>query len=187
MGRIMSVLAFFVILIGLALSLNVIMTLGLIRRLRQIHHSVAEWIPSGRYVPLPDGLPIGEVPPSFSVTDLDGEVISEATLAGQISVLGFFAASCESCRLYLPRLRDLSKQRARDLQSLVVIDGDAAHAGDLITVGRETGRVVTGELNTGMSGIFKVHFYPTFYVVDESGKVAFGSNSVDDLERYLAA
>jgi len=184
---IVTILTFFVLLIGVILSLNVVMTLGLVRRLRQIHRSVSEWIPSNRFVPLPDGLSVGEPPPSFSVTDLDGGVFSKTTLDGQISVLGFFAASCGSCRLYLPRLRDLSKRRSRDLQSLVVIDGDPAHADDLIAMGRETGRVVAGEHSAGMSGIFKVRLYPTFYVVDGSGKVAFGSNSIEDLERYFAA
>jgi len=176
-----------VVVLAILVVLNLAMTVGLIHRLREIHRTVTDWSERAKASPLLGGIPVGELAPAFLATAVDGTSVGSADFAGSRWLLGFFSSSCGSCRTYLPRLGELAKSQVNPLRPLIVIDGPAGLAADLVAMGTGMGPVVVENFDGGVSSEFKVNLYPTYYMIDEGGRIAFGSNSVDDLERYFAA
>lgn len=72
---------------------------------------------------------VGQVPPQFSGTALDGSRFDLAAERGRIVVVNFFATWCENCRAELPLLEKLYRDRHAGGVDVVTVDyndsGDA--------------------------------------------------------------
>jgi peroxiredoxin len=67
---------------------------------------------SGGVASVAPGQPVvGQVPPQFSGTALDGTHVDLAAERGRVVVLNFFATWCENCKAELPLLQRLHEQR----------------------------------------------------------------------------
>ena len=53
----------------------------------------------------------GDALPGFSVTMSDGEVVDNASLAGEVAVIVFFNTGCDDCRKELPEVQNAYKMR----------------------------------------------------------------------------
>jgi hypothetical protein len=82
---------------------------------------------------------------------------------------------------------ELLAQASDRPRALIVIAGDADRAADLVDLSPRGELLVLEQDRGPVAEAFEVRSFPTFLAVDNSGKVAFGSNSVDDLQRYLGA
>jgi hypothetical protein len=170
----MVFLAAAVVLIGMLCLLNLLLTFGVIRRLRE--QSATGKAPT----PIldPDGKPalVGDVPPAgapigdFTATTVDGDLISrEGLVNGGTAV--FLAADCGSCRENVPNL---------------VIDGRLADPADLVEEFAPLARVVVETRGAGVAEAFGVSAIPAFCVFSE-GTVRSASLDLSQLPQTAAA
>jgi peroxiredoxin len=175
------------IALAVGLVLNLVITAGLIRRLREVHRAMMDWKERvSKSNPLLGGLHVGELVPPFEARTLDGSSIALSDFSGSTWVVGFFSAGCSSCHEYLPQLRSILQGSRRKVRSLIVIAGDRNAAADLIRLADGAGPVVVEE-DGAISTAFRLGFFPTVFLIDEDGRSAFGSNSVEDLRDRLVA
>lgn len=165
------------ILLWIVMLINILLTIGLARRMR-----------TGTY-PNRESLKIGQKVPSFSVQTLQGKTMTQADYAGRLTAFVFVSPHCEPCRDGLPHLRELSSN-ARELGVELVLVSDE---------GEETTRpFVQGEVD-GLTVMvaprehnpffmdFKVQGTPSFYLLDAYGKVQGAGLGVDGLAGKLEA
>src|SRR6185369_4424117 len=96
--RMPIVVAAIAVLTGLVL-LNLLLTFGVIRRLREHSEQLAASAP-------PRTLPVGAAVPEFTATTEQGRVVSTATLRSHGALVAFMASDCTACTEQLPAVRE---------------------------------------------------------------------------------
>jgi peroxiredoxin len=90
-----------IVLLWIIVLLNLVLTLGIVRRLNNTslpgHDPIAE-----------NRLQSGDPAPAFSAETLDGQQVSLETYAGQAVAFHFLSIHCEPCREVLPDLLTLA-------------------------------------------------------------------------------
>ncbi|HEX7845717.1 MAG TPA: TlpA disulfide reductase family protein [Chitinophagaceae bacterium] len=126
----------------------------------------------------------------FKTSDIDGNKISNKTLAGKILVLNYWFINCPPCRLEIPELNKLAEQYKND-SSVVFIAVALDTKSDLKHFLKtspfkysivDDGRFIANE--------YRVTAYPTNVIIDHEGKVyfhssGFASNMVYWLEKSI--
>src|SRR6266567_2160843 len=110
------------LVVGLLL-LNLLLSLGIVRRLRQQDARLVA-LESGRNRVRP-----GTNVPAFSTTTIDGEPLTEGWFQERLSIVAFVSYGCSACHEQLPVLTEmLSRPESGGLKALVAIaalgDGD---------------------------------------------------------------
>ncbi|MFI6744464.1 TlpA disulfide reductase family protein [Nonomuraea sp. NPDC050451] len=152
-----------VVLVGVLCMLNLLLTVGVIRRLRRQAAS-APFLS-----PMAEGLAIGEKMPAFAATTTDGEPISDELLDGS-ALIGFFSPSCEPCRELMPRFIDHARQTSGTVLAIVVADSDKEAAADVERLA-EVARVVVEAPRDAIQSAFKVAAYPALFLIGAEGRV----------------
>lgn len=179
----MAYLTAAVVLVGLLCLLDLVLTLGVIRRLRE-HTSLLEQRPGlSDAFPEPLGVPVGETVGAFEATTPGGEQVSRDLLAGR-TLVGFFAPGCGPCAEQLPafieRARSMPGGRGEAL-AVVVGDesaGDPAYEQRLAPVAQVVVEGAAGPLQQA----FGVRAYPSLFLVETGGVVAAGGTSMSAIE-----
>ncbi|WP_433477015.1 hypothetical protein ACQPZP_08140 [Spirillospora sp. CA-142024] len=161
----MPYLAAAVVLIGLLSVLNLVLTLALVRRLRE--QGATQPRDTGPPVALGPGSQVGE----FTTTTTEGDPVSRENLIG---LVGFFSAGCEPCHDLAPRFARLTT----GLPRLAVVTGDDP---DLVAVLSPAARVVAEEDGGTVSRAFQNTWTPALYIVDGEGRVAATGGRLEDL------
>lgn len=151
--------------------LNLLLTLGIIRRLRSR--------PMSRPVNHPGVLPVGAVAGNFAAWDLRDRPVSRDELSGH-TVVGFFSPGCPSCLERLPDFVAVSAAFGPE-RSWAVVVGDAESAGEYLPSLEPVARVVLQNPDGPLISAFSVSAFPTFFVVDATGRVLAGGLTTDDL------
>lgn len=162
----MPYLAAAVALVGLLCTLNLLLTVGVIRRLR----AVAANQPAERPGFL-DGLAIGKAVPDFTATTIDGEPISR-DLLGAPALIGFFSPGCPPCEQVLPRFVERARERPDEVTLAVIVASTAEQAAEDIGSLAGAARVVVEEPDGALQRAFEARGFPTVYVVGADGTVA---------------
>lgn len=176
----MSYLAAGVVVVGALAILNLLLTFGVIRRLRE--HT--ELISADRGMGPPDLMVgAGESPGDFTAVATDGTTVSRKELVGG-HLVGFFSPDCEPCRQMAPRFAD----RAAALplgrtQVLAVVVGGLAEVAELVALFEPVARVVVedGPAASDVAGAFKVKGFPAICALNGDGVVAASGFDVVDL------
>jgi hypothetical protein len=166
----MAILSAAIVVVGLLCLADLLLTFGVIRRLRDHAKQLAAF-PQDTVV---TDLAAGEVPPPFTALGITGE-----QLTGPIGLrlVAFFSAGCSACPERVPACVDYLRENhiARD-EVLVVISssqpepvGYAEHFAEVAPVCVEP---PGGELETA----FKVRGYPAFCLLDATGSVSAASH-----------
>ncbi|MEV0613649.1 TlpA disulfide reductase family protein [Nonomuraea sp. NPDC050404] len=144
--------------------LNLLLTVGIIRRLRTMSAR------QDTLMSLPDSLPIGARLPEFETTTVDGEPISSALL-GTPALIGFFSPTCPPCKELLPRFIEQARLDPANALAIVVTGSDDKAADEVARL-REVAHVVVEPLATGpLQQTLRVTGFPTLYVVGADGTV----------------
>jgi mono/diheme cytochrome c family protein len=153
------------VLLGLMCLLNLLLTIGILRRMRAQPAPKAE---------LPFALRPGSAVGEFAATTTDGEPVTAAALNGTVA---FFSADCAACHEILPDFLTYARAQGRD-NVFAVFGGDEP---DTVRALAEVARVVTAELDGGpVAAAFRNTWTPALYVVAD-GQVTATAGRVREL------
>ncbi|MEV4755975.1 hypothetical protein AB0J86_12785 [Micromonospora sp. NPDC049559] len=162
------------VLVGIVAGLNLLLTVGVIRRLRE-HTETLRQVRSGTGSSfLPAGSPL---PALTGVTTVTGTpVVAPAAL------VAFFSTTCAPCREKLPSFRDHVRAAAvNGSDVLVVVEGAADDASEFVAALRDVGQVVVEPELGPVAKSFAVNGFPTFYALGPDGRVLVGTHEVAEL------
>ncbi|MBD2891595.1 hypothetical protein amrb99_05010 [Actinomadura sp. RB99] len=143
-----------VVLLGVACLLNMLLTMGILRRLR-----ADAGRPAAADLPfeLGPGASIGE----FAAVTTDGEPVDHDVLGG---VVAFLSADCPACHDLLPELVERARRLDRD-DVLVVVGGDDP---ETVRTLNPVARVVAAEADGGpVARAFRNTWTPALYLVGD--------------------
>jgi thiol-disulfide isomerase/thioredoxin len=162
----MSYLVAAVVLVGLLCMVNLLLTVGVIRRLRrQAAQADAHADPMRG-----EGLVPGDRLPDFAATTTGGEPISGELLGGP-ALVGFFSVGCEPCEKLLPRFVEHAR-RTQDAVLAVVAAEPGEPSEAYVDQLAQVARVVHETPGGPVQSAFKVTGYPTVLRISADGTVA---------------
>ncbi|GGO78149.1 TlpA disulfide reductase family protein [Nonomuraea cavernae] len=172
-----------VVLVGVLCLLNLLLTFGVIRRLKEHTAQLEKVLSGGR----DDSLQmLGEQVGEFAATTTDGEPVSRALLAGE-TVVAFFSPSCAPCREKMPVFVEQARARDFDRQQVLAVvvnesgEPEAAGVKEMAEELATVARVVMEGADHPLANAFKVHAFPAFCVVDAEGVVRVIGGDLDQL------
>jgi thiol-disulfide isomerase/thioredoxin len=150
------------VLVGLLCAFQLLLTVGVIKRLRE-HTELLAAVDSS---PRPPAIKVGEEVGPFATTTVNGEPVSRDWLSGD-TLVGFFTPNCGPCAKRLPEFveyaRVLPGGRARVLATVVTDDPAeaAAYVADLSPVAH----VIVEDSDGPLTRAFRVSAFPTVAMV----------------------
>ena len=165
------------VLVGLLCAADLLLTVAVVRRLRE-HTSQLATLGAGG--PPAQLLAVGSPLPAFSATSVDDATVDSAT--AQPAVVAFLSTTCRSCAEQLPELVDFLRadDRARDAAVVVVAGDDNAEGQRLVDQLRAVATVVREPRHGPVCHAFSTEIFPSFYLVSD-GVVTANAISVTGL------
>ena len=181
----MAYLSAAVAIVGVLCILDLVLTFGVIRRLREHSGQLASArnnAPAQAKPMLEPGATVGR----FSTVLVTGEDLPSDFLRDQ-TLIGFFSPDCAPCKKMLPEFVDRAAEmpggRAR---VLAVVVGDPEAAIPLVAALEPVAQVVIESRSGKVSSAFEVSGYPSVFTVDENRTVT-GSGHIMAALRLPAA
>lgn len=115
-----------------------------------------------------DGTLRGQPIPEFAATDLSGNAVTSASIAGRLTALLFVGSDCASCTM---TLHDLAALDAKADDMIVVCQGEREACADLAETYRIVAPVVPDE-NLELSELFRIQTVPTAVIASTAGTIA---------------
>jgi thiol-disulfide isomerase/thioredoxin len=153
-----------VILVGTIGLLDLVLTVGVIRRLRE--HTALLSGPRGGLTPFTElGQEIGE----FSTSTVNGQPLDRDELSSE-TLVGFFTPQCTPCKEriggFVEYARSVPGGPARVLAAVI---GDGDEAADMVSLLRPVANVVLERRGGPLAEAFQVRAYPTVVKVAAGG------------------
>ena len=172
------------VLAGALCLLNLVLTLGVVRRLREHAVLLAKLQPAAAPNPM---LAVGEQVGSFETVTVDGHPVSRDALDGP-TLLGIFSPNCSACAERLPKFVDLAGGYPGGRERvLAVVVGDEHGAAAQVRALAPVARVVVEDADGAISQAMGVRGYPAFGVLDEGGHVLSAGTNLDLLDVLVGA
>ncbi|MEU1732578.1 TlpA disulfide reductase family protein [Streptosporangium sp. NPDC020145] len=165
------------VLVGTLCVLNLLLSVGVIKRLRE-HTELLSKPGHGKVMP---SLGVGEEVGEFLTSTVDGGTLSRESLADD-TVVGFFSPNCGPCREQLPRFVEYSGALpgGRGRVVAVVLSHDADEANALVADLAPVASVVVETSSGPLSKAFKIKAYPTVLrVAARGGRLVVTDEAVD--------
>jgi hypothetical protein len=175
----MAFLAAAVVVVGPLCLLDLVLTLGVIRQLRQ-HATLLGRLQQER----PGGFAMaaGETVADFAATTTGGEAVSRELLGGR-SLVGFFLLRCQPCAQQLPRFVEFARSVPGGAERvLAVVAGGPIEETEYARQLAPVARVVIEEARGPVQAAFQVRGFPTLYLVDAGGVVAAAGPTMSAVE-----
>jgi len=122
---------------------------------------------------------VGSMVPAFSVTTLDGQRLTRESLKGKVVLLDFWATWCIPCVKAIPELKELVRKTAGEpfmLLSVSVDEDKKVLEGFLAKNAVTWPQLWDGAMD--FTGLFRVHSYPTYILVDHEGRIVYRFSGV---------
>jgi hypothetical protein len=163
----MAFLAAGLVLVGALCLLDLLLTFGVLRRLRE-HSAVLATLTSRP--PEANVLPVGSSVGDFSATTTSGGHVGNESLTAP-TLVGFFSVGCGACEEQLPGF--LERAETADRPSFaVVVGGDEAERSVIARRLEPVAKVVVEDSYGPVAEAFGVTAFPSFYALDETRSVA---------------
>lgn len=174
----MALLIAAVCLLALLGFVHLVVTLAVVRRLRE-HAVLLAGRPAGR---AGDTIAAaGTVVGGFTATSIDGEPLGNDGLAGR-TLVGFFSPGCAPCRDAMPGFLDSARGVALGRDGvLAVVVGEPAEAAEHAEALAPVARVVVEPPDGPLGTAFGVTGYPALAVVAADGTILASGITLDDL------
>ncbi|GGT02178.1 hypothetical protein GCM10010156_70150 [Planobispora rosea] len=165
----MSGLVAIVVLVGALALLNLLLTFGVVRRLREHTELLADRVPASS--PEPPSLPVGRRVSAFRGATTGGEPLTHDSWPGD-TLVAFVSPDCGPCRERVPSLVETARlwPGGRQATMVVVIAGPDAST-EYAELLSPVARVVVEPPGGPVAAAFGVAAFPLFGVVDRSGRV----------------
>ena len=129
--------------------------------------------PAPEPVPGPaTGFNIGNLAPDFELQRLDGQVVILSGLRGSPVMLNFWATWCGPCRVEMPFIQEVFKDKAWAEQGLVIITVNVGEASSQVEKFMEhyglTFHVLLNK-DAGVAKNYNVRGIPTTFFIDKNG------------------
>ncbi|MEN3535231.1 hypothetical protein AAH991_08995 [Microbispora sp. ZYX-F-249] len=165
----MPYLVTLVVLVGVLCLVNLVLIVGVIRRLREHGEALADR--SAQEQNRRAILPEGEVAEPFETVSTDGSVVSRDRLE-QPTLVGFFSPGCTACHEALPDFLALAARfPGGPEQVLAVILDENGELGEQREALEPVARVVVEKLGGPVSSALHVRALPSFGLVGPGGRV----------------
>ncbi|RSN71326.1 TlpA disulfide reductase family protein [Actinomadura sp. WAC 06369] len=169
-----------VVVLALVCGVNLVFTLGVVRRLRE--HT--RLLNDERRRPRPN---MGDVPAPFSATTTDGRTVSRESLPAPL-LIGFFSAGCRPCEEALPEfVRYAAAFPGGREHVLAVVNGPAEDVEESRERLAATAQVITELPDGPVQTAFAVDGTPAFGIVDGNRVVLTSTRLVADLPDAVPA
>lgn len=171
------------------IALLMIAIIGLFVRMNQLQNQVLASLTSLQTREVQEmGLEIGTQAPNFTLTDVNGSMISLEDFAGREILLGFSSIQCPACAQMYPHLDVFSRYR-HDVQVLLISLGSLEQNQQLAEAQGFIFPVLTltqDDLEVGQD--YQVPGTPFFYVINGQGVVCNVdfANTQDHLESLMS-
>ncbi|WP_282692499.1 redoxin domain-containing protein [Streptomyces sp. CC208A] len=169
----MPFLAAAVALLTILCLLNLVLTFGVIRKLRLQADQRAS--AAADELMLPPGSPV----PDFTAVTTAGETVTRDTLGE--TLIGFFSPDCTACAERLPKFVELARELDGDRSVLAVVHAEKGEAAEEIAALAAVGHVVVEPQQGPMGTLFKVEGYPIFALLPGDGPVTATAFDLDRL------
>jgi hypothetical protein len=165
-----ELLAAAVAIVGAVAVLNLLLTFGVIRRLREHSDLLAGGAGASRGAPTMTA--VGESIAPFTATAVDGSLVSLDRFAG-LTLVGAFAPGCEACEERLPVFVKHASSFPGGRQSVLalVVASDDVGAAPYVDALADIAVVVQEDRHGPVSAALGVTGYPTFALVDAGGVI----------------
>ncbi|MFI9596338.1 TlpA disulfide reductase family protein [Nonomuraea sp. NPDC052265] len=161
----MSLLVTGMILVGALCLFDLVLTLGVVRRLREHTTQLQSLLSHGDRSPGRAGGDVGD----FLATTVDGEQVSRDLLTGE-TLVAFFSPGCTTCRETLPEFVEFARALPGGRrQVLAVLAGDREDSDEMVRTLTPVARVALEDFDGELSRAFAVDAFPSHYVVDSTG------------------
>ncbi|HKE18036.1 MAG TPA: TlpA disulfide reductase family protein [Kofleriaceae bacterium] len=170
-------LTFAVVFFAALSALNLLLTFGVIRRLREHDEALAsEGVARG---PISRMLSPGEAPSEFTAVDIDGAALSRDELtAGLVS---FFTPDCQPCEARLPEfMRAAEREPSGRAGVLAVVVGDPVDAEPMSRALAPVARVFIEMPGGALTTAFRVSGYPATCRLDRGHIIAVEPDLAED-------
>ncbi|SDQ71070.1 TlpA family protein disulfide reductase [Thermostaphylospora chromogena] len=152
----MAILSAITALLTISVVFNLLLTIGVIKRLRE-HTGLIEEMQGRRMDP---GLSVGDEIGEFDEVSLQGDRLTPETIGERDTIVAFFSTDCHPCKEKVPSFVEFVRNQGlnpRDVLAVVVGDEAQPFTSQLLPVAR----VATEEINGAISRAFRVRFFPT--------------------------
>lgn len=166
-----------VVLVGALCLFNLVLSLGLIRRVREQGRTLDGL--AGLDV-VSSTIPAGGRPGAFTTTTTVGRTVSLESLVSA-TLVGFFSPNCEPCKERVPQFLEYAGQFDGTVLSIAVGDSGLSDTRELATTLGQVGDVVVETENGPVNRAFGVRGYPALCVVAPSGQVVASGYQIDAL------
>ncbi|WP_020391121.1 TlpA family protein disulfide reductase [Kribbella catacumbae] len=158
------------ILVGVMCLLDLLLTFGVVRRLRE-HTERLDGLPTFASADSASQSGLKDSPlPEFSATARDGATVTTEMLRGRPHLIGFFSAGCSACHDRLPEFVALANQ-AESHAALAVVSGTGTDATRLIENLGNRPIIVAGPDAAAVVDKLGINLFPTFLAVSPEGTV----------------
>jgi hypothetical protein len=166
-----------IVLVGGLCVLNLLLTYGVVRRLREHNELLAQRPPAAPDVIAGAGSEVG----AFTASTVNGDTLTSDDLATG-TMVGFFSPGCSACVEQLPRFVDVAAAHPGGQDRvLAVVAGSEDGATKYVSSLSPTAQVVVGRHGAEIEKAFAIQGYPAFALV--SGGVVTVSG---DLEKVAS-
>jgi hypothetical protein len=161
----MGVLSAAVIVVGLLCLLDLLLTFGVIRRLRE--HTALLASRAGETIVF--GLGLGDVPGAFAAVSTAGEVL---TGPAGVRITAFFSSSCSHCPRRVPTFIEYVRANhiPRD-EVLAVVTAAENESVPYVDQLGEVARVCVQSAGGDLAAAFQLIGYPAFCLLDTDGAI----------------
>lgn len=178
----MPLLSAAVVLVGVLCLFDLVLTLGVVRRLRDHTERLSAMLAAPEETAL--AKPGDDVKP-FTTTTVDGEAISDADFTDP-TLVAVFSPDCPACETQVAPFVDYARTFPGGAERTVVVIASETAGGRYRREVDGLGRIVTeAELRGPVQKALSTRGYPAFFVVVD-GRVAQSSHAVADLPQHQA-
>ncbi|MYS85577.1 TlpA family protein disulfide reductase [Embleya scabrispora] len=156
-----------VVLVTVLCLLNLVLTFGVIRKLRaqgEHGHGAQNDVDISDLV-----LPVGSTAPAFTAVTTAGETVSRDGLGA--ALFGFFSPNCRACRERLPQFVEAARKAGGSRRVLAVVHGDEAETREQVAALAAVAQVVVEPTDGPLGRGFAVTGYPVFGLLAADGTI----------------
>lgn len=123
--------------------------------------------------------------PDLALNDQSGKTISLSTLKGKVVLLDFWGVWCGPCREKLPKTQDIHDEFKDKGLAVVGIHSNSRTEGMADFIGQENITFPIGIDPGHIADDYSVNAWPTYYLIDKQGRIAWGPQHGLPSERQI--